>query len=201
MAFLIDEAFLPATLTAPPMSDEEFAAFCAEHPDLFFEVSADGELIVRPPTFSFTGARNNQIGRQLGAWAEQDGRGIACDSSTGFVLPNGARRSPDAAWILRSRVQQLAPDQQRGYWHLCPDFVIELRSESDRLRPLRKKMDEWLASGAQLGWLIDPDTRTVEIYRPGHEPRVVAGLSEVTGEAPVSGFSLNLVRVWDPLGA
>src|SRR5580698_6287147 len=109
MAFVIDDAFLPATLTAHPMTDEEFAAFCAEHPDLFFEMTAEGELIVMPPTYSYTGARNNWISSQLGIWSRSDGRGIATDSSTGFVLPNGARRSPDAAWTLKSRIAQLDP--------------------------------------------------------------------------------------------
>src|SRR5580700_5393018 len=103
MAFVLDDAFLPATLTAPPMTDEEFAAFCAEHPDLFFEMTAEGELIVMPPTYSDTGAENFELGRQLANWARNDGLGIGCDSSTGFVLPNGARRSADASWTLKSR--------------------------------------------------------------------------------------------------
>src|SRR5450432_1654744 len=102
MALVIDGAFLPATLTAPPMTDEEFAAFCAEHPDLFFEMTAEGDLVVMPPTRSLTGARNCQISGQLLIWALKDGRGIATDSSTGFVLANGARRSPDCAWTLKS---------------------------------------------------------------------------------------------------
>src|ERR1039458_10146740 len=103
MAFLIDDAFLPATLTAHLMTDEEFAGFCAEHPDLFWERAAEGEIIVMPPTYSVTGARNADISGQLRTWARNDGRGLACDSSTGFVLPNGARRSPDAAWTLKIR--------------------------------------------------------------------------------------------------
>src|SRR5580700_993987 len=98
MAFMIDDAFLPATLTAPPMTDKEFAGFCAEHPDLFFEMTAEGEIVVMPPNFSLTGAQNLEICKQLGNWARQDSTGIANDSSTGFVLPSGARRSPDASW-------------------------------------------------------------------------------------------------------
>src|SRR5580698_406464 len=126
MAFVIDDAFLPAILTAHPMTDEEFAGLCAEHPDLFFEMTAEGELIVMPPTYSLTGARGFGISGQLYVWAVRDGRGIGCDSSTGFRLPNGARRSPDASWTLKSRVQQLGAGKSKSFWHLCPDFVIEV---------------------------------------------------------------------------
>ena len=198
MAFLIDEAFLPATLTAPPMSDEEFAAFCAEHPDLFFEMTSEGELIVMPPTYSDTGASNFDVGVQLGVWARKDRRGIACDSSTGFVLPNGARRSPDASWTLKSRVEQLGSRKRKSFWHLCPDFVIEVRSESDRLKPLERKMAEYLSQGAQLGWLIDPQNRSVTLYRANGEMEIRTGLNQIEGEGPVAGFVLDLTYVWDP---
>ncbi len=199
MAFLVDEAYLPAILTVGPMTDEAFAHLCAEHPDLELELSADGELIVMRQTYTLTGARNNQISRQLGNWAEGDETGIAFDSSTGWALPNGARRSPDAAWILRQRIQGLDPAVFSRYWPACPDFVIELRSQSDRIRALREKMAEWLANGAQLAWLIDPEARKVEIYRPGLQAEMLDGASLVTGEGPVKGFVLNLARVWNPL--
>ena len=199
MAFLVDEAYLPAILTVGPMTDEAFAQLCAEHPDLELELSADGELIIMPQTYTLTGARNNQISRQLGNWAESDERGIAFESSTGWVLPNGARRSPDAAWIFKQRIQNLDPSVFSRYWPICPDFVIELRSQSDRLRALREKMAEWLANGAQLGWLIDPEARTIEIHRPGFEAETRDGVSSVAGEGPVGGFVLNLARVWNPL--
>src|SRR5262245_3018164 len=146
MALVLDERFLPATLTAHPMSDEEFAAFCAEHPDLFFEMTAEGDLIVMPPTYSLTGGSCNEIGGQLRQWTRKDGRGVACGSSAGFVLPNGARRSPDASWTLKSRIEGLSTS--KGYWHLCPDFVVELRSDSGRIGVLRKKMSEYMANGA-----------------------------------------------------
>src|SRR5450631_1724617 len=120
MPFLIDDANLPATLTAQPMTDEEFSAFCADHPDLNFEMSAEGELIVMPPTHSDTGASNSEVGAQLATWARKDRRGYSCDSSTGFVLPNGARRSPDASWTLKSRVRQLGQGKRKSFWHLCP---------------------------------------------------------------------------------
>lgn len=201
MAFVIDPAYLPATLTAQPMTDEEFAELCAEHSELSFEMSAEGDLIVMPPTFSMTGFRNSEVTGQLRQWARQDGRGMVCDASTGFVLPNGARRSPDASWTLVSRVKALPKLSQEGFWHLCPDFVVEIRSATDRTRVVRAKMEEWMTNGAQLGWLIDPETRSVMAYRPGRETEVLEGVMEMAGEGPVEGFVLDLRAVWEPLGA
>jgi Uma2 family endonuclease len=201
LAFTIDDALLPATLSAPPMTDDEFAALCAEHPEFFFETTGDGEIIVMPPTYTVTGVRNSRINRQLDAWAEEDGRGFATDSSTGFVLPNGARRSADAAWTLKTRVAQLEPAVKRKFWRLCPDFLIELQSDTDRPRLVREKMQEWLANGAQLGWLIDPEQRSVAIYRPDRAVETLTGIDSLAGEGPVAGFSLDLGFVWDPFGA
>jgi Uma2 family endonuclease len=196
----LDDVFLPATLSAPPMTDEEFAAFCAEHPDLFFEMTAQGELLVMPPAETLTGIRNSEVDTQLRIWARVDGRGVAADSSTGFHLPNGARRSPDAAWIAKARIRLLSPHKLDRYWPLAPDFVIELKSRTDRLRTLREKMHEWIGNGAGLGWLLIPESRTVEIYRPGQaEPEVLVNPASVTGEGPVAGFVLDLTLVWDPL--
>jgi Uma2 family endonuclease len=200
MPFVIEDSFLPAILTAPPMTDQQFADFCAEHPDLFFETTAAGEIIVMPPTFSLTSIRNHEITQQLGRWAAQDGRGVVGESSGGFLLPNGARRSPDASWIAKDEIRKLSQDSLEGYWHLCPAFVLELRSHSDRLPALQAKMREYLANGAQLGWLIDPETRTVEVYRPDREPEVRAGGESINGEGPVEGFVLDLRMVWNPLG-
>jgi len=200
MAMLLEDAFLPATLTAPPMTDEEFAQFCAEHPDLFFEMTAEGELLVMPPTFTLTGAQNAELLGQLRNWTRLDSRGIVGDSSMGFVLPNGARRSPDASWTLKSEILKLSPESRNGFWHLCPAFVIELRSKSDRLRVVREKMREYIANGAQLGWLLDPEARTVEIYRPNREPELLENAESAAGDGPVEGFVLDLRTVWNPLG-
>jgi len=200
MSFLINEAYLPATLTVEPMSDEEFLAFCEEHADLNFEMTAEGELIVMAPTYSLTAVRNSSISLELGIWARKDGRGFACDSSGGYVLPNGARRSPDASWTLKSRVAQLDTKSKKRFWPLCPDFVIELRSETDRARTLKAKMREYVENGAQLGWLIDPEKRSVEIYRPGLEPETRLGVDRIDGEGPVAAFVLELATVWNPLG-
>ncbi len=199
MAFAIDQEHLPAVLNSHPMTDDEFAALCSEHPDLFFEMTAEGELIVMPATFSVTGIRNAEIGCQLANWAKQDRRGFVSNSSTGFVLPNGARRSPDAAWTLKSRVQQLDPVEREGFWHLCPDFIIELRSPSDRPRAVREKMQEWIENGAALAWLIEPRERAITIYHPGRDPQKLVGIDSLPGEGPVEGFVLELPDVWDPL--
>jgi Uma2 family endonuclease len=199
MPFTIEDAFLPATLTAHPMNDQQFADFCSEHPDLLFEMTATGEIIVMPPTFSLTSIRNREIISQLDRWAAKDGRGVVGESSGGFVLPNGARRSLDASWIEKDAIRQLPAETLDGYWHLCPAFVIELRSHSDRLPVLRVKMQEYLHNGAQLGWMIDPETRTVEVYRPDREPQSSSGVDTIAGEGPVEGFVLDLRTVWNPL--
>ena len=199
MAFVIDEAHLPAILTAEPMTDEEFAELVSEHPDLFFEMSAEGELIVMPPPYSLTGVRQGEIFAQLKKWAEEEGHGIVGEATTGFVLPNGARRSPDAAWILKSRVRQLDPKMIERYWHLCPDFVIEVRSHTDRRRILREKMHEWIDNGARLAWMIDPESRSAEVYRPGADVEFLSDLDTLFGEGPVAGFVLHLPPIWDPL--
>lgn len=197
--FLINDANLPATLTAQPMTDEEFSAFCAEHPDLNFEMTAEGEIIVMPPTYSDAGAGNSCVVARLFDWSIKDLRGVVCDSSTGFVLPNGARRSPDASWTLKSRVQELGAAKRKAFWHLCPDFVIEVKSESDRIKALRNKMRQYLEQGAQLGWLIDPATQKVEIYRADGDVTTLAGVDKIEGEGPVAGFVLDMTYVWDPL--
>ena len=199
MAFVLNQGYLPAVLNCPPMTDDAFARLCASHPDLHFEVSSEGELIVMPPTFSLPGLRNAELGAQLRNWALVDARGVVSDSSTGFVLPNGARRSPDAAWTLKSRIRQLPPEQFEGFWHLCPDFVIELRSPSDRPRALRLKMDEWIENGASLAWLLEPAERRVTVYRPDRAWEVLEAPETLRGEGPVEGFELQLARVWDPL--
>lgn len=198
MAFLIDEAWLPATLTVPPMTDQQFADFCAEHPDLLFEMTAEGELIVMPPNFSTTSLQNRDILGQLDRWATADGRGFVIDSSGGYVLPSGARRSPDASWTPKHLVRQLPLASRDTYWHLCPAFVIELRSKTDRLPTLRQKMQEYLDNGAQLGWLIDPQASSVEVFRPNHQPELLSEIDTISGEGPVAGFTLDLRLVWDP---
>ena len=199
MSLALDDAFLPAILSGHPMTDEEFIAFCAEHPDFNFEMTAEAEIIAMSPTGFLTGASNSGVVGQLDRWSRRDGRGVCGDSSTGFVLPNGARRSPDASWTLKSRIESLDPRKRRGFLHLCPDFVIEIKSESDRLRTLRAKLREYIANGAQIGWLMDPEKRTVEVYRADGSLSTLTDILKIAGEGPVAGFGLDLTYVWDPL--
>ncbi len=201
MQFAIDECYLPATVTAAPMTDEEFTAFCSGYPDYFIEMTAEGEIEIITPNFSLTGSRHQEINWQLMQWARLDRKGFVTDAAAGFRLPNGARRSPDAAWISRERLRSLQGTAQQGYWHLAPDFLIELRSETDRLPKLRSKMREWLENGCQLAFLIDPERRAVEVYRLGREEaEILIDPASVAGEGPVNGFVLELKLVWDPLG-
>jgi Uma2 family endonuclease len=183
----------------PPadMTDDQFFEFCRINPDLRIERAADGEVIIMSPAGGRTGARNLEIAMQLGQWAKRDGRGVAFDSSTGFRLPNGATRAPDAAWVLRSRLDVLADETKERFLPLCPDFVIELRSPSDVLQALRDKMEEYRDNGADLGWLIDPLDRRVHVYAPDARPSELVNPAELSGEPVLPGFVLNLAAIWE----
>jgi Uma2 family endonuclease len=183
-------------LPPEPVTEEDFFAFCQLNPDWRLERTAEGEVIFMPPAGGETGRQNSQFNRLLGNWAEADGTGVVFDSSTGFELPNGAKRSPDAAWVRRSRWEALTPEQRRKFPPLCPDFVAELRSPSDALETLQEKMEEYLANGAELGWLIDPLERKVTIYRPGTEPVCLDNPEQVNGDPVLPGFVLDLRRIW-----
>jgi Uma2 family endonuclease len=179
-----------------PMSVEEFWRYSAEYPDLRMELEPNGDLIVMTPTTIKTGFRNAAICYALHDWTEQDGRGYGFDSSTGFTLRDGSVRSPDAAWIARERWSPVEDDED-SIQVLCPDFVVELRSRSDRLPAAQRKMAAWIANGVKLAWLIDPQRQVVEIYRAGEaEARTVEGPAAVEGEEPVRGFVLPLEKIW-----
>jgi Uma2 family endonuclease len=179
-----------------PLNDDEFFDFCMKNSDLRIERLASGEIIIMPPAGLETGYQNNEISAQLRNWALADGRGAAFDSNTEFILASGAAFAPDASWILKSRLAKLTREEKKRFGRICPDFVIELRSPSDRLPSLKAKMEEWIRNGAQLGWLIDPDKRTVYIYRRGKPVQELRDASRIEGEAPVEGFRLNLGAVW-----
>jgi len=180
------------------MSDDEFYAFCAANPDLRIERTAKGEIVIIPGTGFETGDQNADLTMQLRAWAKRDGRGRAVDSGVEYFLPSGAARSPDASWVPRSRLAKLTAEQKKKFLRLCPDFVVELRSPSDRLPTLQAKMREWIENGAQLGWLIDPKTRSVYIYRPGRTTERLVDPRRVEGEPPVDGFVLEMADIWNP---
>ncbi|WP_354635202.1 Uma2 family endonuclease [Planktothricoides raciborskii] len=187
---------LPKTLGLY-VTQEQFAALAIANQDLQLERTAQGELIVNPPTGWETGKRNSSITGQLDRWDEEnENLGQVFDSSTAFILPNGATRSPDASWVSQARWDALTPEQTSTFANICPDFVVELRSGSDSLKPLQEKMQEYMDNGAKLGWLIDPQNRQVEIYRPGLEVEVLANPTELSGEEVLPGFVLNLRRVW-----
>ena len=185
------------------MTDEQFAKFCALNDVLRIERTAKGEIILMPPARSNTGNRNAKINTQLGTWAERNDTGDYFDSSAGFKLPNGALRSPDASWISNARLEALTAEQRSGFFEICPDFVIELRSSSDSLTELRAKMQEYIENGARLGWLIDPLSapKRVYIYRPRTEVEIDVEILEnpeaVSGEPELPGFMLDMTRIWE----
>ncbi|MBW4623570.1 MAG: Uma2 family endonuclease [Cyanosarcina radialis HA8281-LM2] len=190
---------LPIVLQMSPafeMTDDQFFDFCQLNRDLSFERTAEGELIIVPPTGGITGNHNFNLAGQFWSWVERDGTGIAFDSSTGFKLPNGANRSPDISLLRLSRWNVLSVEQQEKFIPLCPDFVVEIRSPSDSLQFLKKKLQEYIDNGALLGWLIDRKNRCVYVYRPGVEVERLERPAVISGEPVLSGLNLNLENIW-----
>lgn len=179
------------------MSEEEFYEFCMLNKDLRIELTSSGDLIIMPPTGGKTGLRNFKLNGMFGVWVEKDGTGFGFDSSTLFSLPNGAKRSPDLAWVRKERWEALSDEEQERFSPLCPDFVVELRSPSDSLKRLRQKMEEYVASGAQLGWLIDPVEKKVYVYRPGSAVEILDDPESVSGEPVMRGFALDVRALWE----
>jgi Uma2 family endonuclease len=177
---------------------EQFRKVCQSNPDWRFELTAEGDLIIMPPTGAETGATGGRLTTQLTDWADRDRTGVAFDSSTGFILPNGAIRSPDAAWVARARLAKLTRRQRQGFLPLCPDFVVDLKSPSDALPVLQAKMREYMANGSRLGWLIDPQHRTVYAYRPRAAVRRLENPATVSGDPVLPGFVLNVAPIWEP---
>jgi len=192
----IDAETLPRVLVLnPPISDAEFEALCRENDNIRLERTKEGAVRMNPPTGGWTGSGNQEISRQLGNWLAAQESGRVFDSSSGFRLPDGSTLSPDASYISEERLRSLPKGGLRGFPQVCPDFVIELRSDSDPLEELKDKMNDWIANGAQLGWLIDPYERQVFVYRPSLSSEVITG-DLIEGEGPVQGFHLDLARVW-----
>ena len=177
-------------------SHDAFAEFCSANPDLRLELNSEGEIIVMPPAGGESSGRSFDVDLQLGGWAKRDGSGRGFDSSAGFVLSDGSILSPDAAWVSFAALRALLPKQRRGFLPLCPEFVIEILSPSDRRTAAKQKMQTWIANGVKLGWLIDADARTVYVYRPNRPPRTRRGITELAGEGPMDGFKLDLREIW-----
>ena len=187
---------LPSTLKLKiDLTDEQFFQMCQKNRDYRFERTASGELLIMPPTGSDTGNRNFDMVVELGIWNKQTKLGKGFDSSTGFTLPNGAERSPDASWVKIERWNALTPEQQEKFAPICPDFVVELRSRTDSLKELQEKMQEYIENGTELGWLIDRKNKRVEIYRPGKDVEVLDNPASLSGENVLPGFVLDLQQI------
>ena len=182
-------------------SDEQYWAFCEANPDLNVERTAQGEIVIVPPASGESDNRNAKAIVALGIWSERDGRGEYFGSSVHFLLPDGAGLSPDAAWASKESLRHLTKSDRRKYLRLSPEFVIEVLSPSDRLSRAKKKMENWIRNGVQLGWLIDGDAQTVYIYRAGQAPEARRGIQKLAGEGPVAGFVLDLTPIWRGLGS
>jgi len=198
MNFALAEMPLPLRFRPEtPMSDEELVRFCAANDFLRVERDANGEILVMTPAGNNTGRKNAYLIQVLGAWSDADGRGYAFDSNTGFTLPDGSMRSPDAAWIQAVRWDALSALDKERFSPICPDFIVELRLPSDNLAELQAKMEQWIANGAQAAWLIDPERQVVAVYRPGDEPEIHHHPTSVQGHGVIAGFELVMTRIWD----
>jgi Uma2 family endonuclease len=192
----IDAETLPRLLVLdPPVTDAEFEALCRENDNVQFERTKEGAIRMNPPAGGWTSSANQEIAGQLYNWWKTHERGRVFDSSGGFRLPDGSTLSPDASYLSEERWKQLPKGALRGFPKVCPDFVIELLSESDTLKALHAKMADWMANGAHQGWLIDPYERQVSVYRTGRSAELTTGRT-LAGEGPVEGFVLDLARVW-----
>ena len=180
------------------LTDDEYFLLCQQNRELRFERTADGDLIVMPPTGGTTGNRNAELTHQVVKGTKADGTGAAFDSSTGYKLPNGADRSPDAAWVRRDRLATLTKEQKQKFLPLCPDFLVELRSPTDNLEATQAKMEEYIENGALLGWLLDPETRRVHVYRPNEQPEIIEQPETISADPILPGFTLDLREIWEP---
>ena len=192
------------TLHVPPtvaLTNDQFYHLCMANEEWRIELTAEGELIIMSPTGGESGIRNSELNIQVGLWNRQTRLGFVFDSSTIFILPNGAKRGPDVSWVSRERWEALSPENRRRFPPLCPDFIIELRSETDSLSQLQSKMSEYIANGLQLGWLLDPKTPLVEIYRANGEVETLTFSPEnppnLSGESVLPGFILNLSSIFN----
>ena len=177
-------------------TDDQFYEFCRLNRELRIERGAEGEVTIMPPAGWESARRNAEITAQLQAWATRDGTGTAADSSAGYMLPNGAVRSPDASWVSNARLTSVTAEQRSRFLPLCPDFVIELRSPADRLPALQDKMAEYVTNGVALGWLIDPVDRQVFVYRPGLDVERLDEPESLSAHPVLVRFELRMGDIW-----
>jgi len=190
------EAIKLKTAVLDRLTAAEFFEFCQDHRDLRIERDADNQITIMPPASSETGASNSELNYQLAHWNRQHGLGVTFDSSAGFTLPTGAMLSPDASWVAQARWDALSPDDRRGFARICPDFVVELLSPSDRLTDTMRKLEHWLAAVARLGWLLVPASESVFVFEAGQPMRPVVGFDQLLSAEPVlPGFALELRRL------
>jgi Uma2 family endonuclease len=201
-ALLEQEGVAPWVLQMPEgldLTDDQFFEFCVLNRKLLrIERTAEGEILIMSPTGARGSNQNLWITMQLALWAESDGTGVAFDSNGGFTLPNNAMLSPDAAWVARRRLAPLTAEEKGKFLPLCPDFVVELRSPSDRLADLKRKMEEYISNGALLGWLIEPFERQVFVYRPNQPIQQLDQPPSVDAGPELPGFVLDLTKIWEP---
>ena len=199
-AILEDVQLAPLVLHLRPaieMSEDQFFEFCQINQELQIERTAEGDIVVMPPEGGGSGYRSSELFGELRSWARRDRTGVAFGSSTGFTLPNTAVRSPDAAWVRKDRLRPLTKQQREKFLPLCPDFAVEVRSPTDRVSRLKAKMEEYVANGAMLAWLLDPVTREVYVYRPGHQVERLRNPKSLSADPELPGFVLDLGPIWE----
>jgi Uma2 family endonuclease len=193
------QALLPTPRTHLRTTRDGYAKFCEANPDLRVELSAEGEIVFMPPAGGESDSRGADVVIQLGAWASRNGRGRIFGPTAQFLLPDGAALSPDVAWVSNESLKHISYDQRRRFLPLAPEFVVEVLSPSDRLKIAKEKMEQWIANGAQLGWLIDGDHETVYVYRRSRPTQIQRGITKLAGDGPVKGFRLQLRSIWQGL--
>jgi|SRR5437016_10826152 len=197
---LTKEEVVPATLVLNVekvgLTEEQFFQLCCDNRDLRLELSARKELIIKMPVGIKSGWRENILSTRLTIWAEKDGTGIVCSSATAYKLPNGAIRGPDSSWIRRERLAGFSDKELEKFGHLCPDFAAEVMSPSNTLAEVQDKMAEYIANGAQLGWLIDPFEARLYVYRPGQAVECLENPTTISGDPVLSGFVFNVAELW-----
>ncbi|MEJ7847382.1 MAG: Uma2 family endonuclease [Pyrinomonadaceae bacterium] len=182
---------------AKKLSDDDFFEFCRDNPDVRIEMDKNGDIEIMAPTGAETGIKNFKLIGEFAVWVEKNGTGVGFDSSTGFRLPNGATRSPDLSWMTLEKWNAIPKAKRKKFAPVCPDFVVELRSETDTLASLQSKMEEYIENGASLGWLIDASKRKVYVYRPNVDVEILDDPKNISGGELLQGFILNVKDIWN----